>query len=428
LTSLVTAPSPPASRTARPGRSTDPLVRPFAWLFLGIAFFLNADVVLGKAGLNIPNTVPLAVGVACIGISFLVRHDGPVALPPSVVALVTMMFLSVTWSSDQQSTILWLRSDGLIMVGLIALIVALPTNEVISVLRNFVRVTLLVTVFAVATDPLARTHIDPLGQAPELSGWHGFFVHKNVMAAFLLIALATVLEFDKNVVTRWASLLAIAVLFAGSSSTTGTSAALVILAVRLWLNVNRRLNSRSSLAWAASTAALVVVAGLAIGASLTAIVTAAGKDLTFTGRTDIWTASWHAIERYPVLGHGVGGLFTSPPTIETAQVLREIGFPAGHPHSGVLDVAVQLGFVGVAVVALLVVSIFRGSFKTLRRSPAIATWALCIISSIVVVSVGESSFLGSSIAIMAMLRILTMREALKAPDGVDMSANARQLF
>ena len=199
----------------------------------------------------------------------------------------------------------------------------------------------------------------------------------------------------------------------------------MLVAVDIWFLTNQRLSGRSSAALGAATGALVAMVGVAIGASLNAIADAAGKDLTFTGRTKIWSASWNAFLRDPIIGHGVNGLFGTPRTVETASVLREIGFQAGHPHNGLLDVAVQFGAVGIVLVIGVVVSIFRSSVKLQRRSPEVAGWALCAISAIVIMSVGESVFLGSSIATMILLRTVILREATAPQRGVETSSVRR---
>jgi len=408
--------------------SWDPLLRPIAFFLLGAGLFLNADAIGGKPGFVMPNSVPLLLGAACVGIAVVLPRRGPVYLALGTVGVFAMCVLSVLWSRDEASSILWLRSRGMVTLGIMALVLVLPTADTIKVMRGFVRVVLLVTLFAVATEPLARIHIDPLGVSPPLKGWHGFFVHKNVMAAFLVVALATIIEFDKNRWTRWPSLAAIVFLFVVSDSTTGRMAAMVLIATKLWFAANRRLNSRSSAAFAASTAALLAVTGIAIGASLSAIADAAGKDLTFTGRTKIWAASWQAFLRDPILGHGVNGLFGTPHTSETARTLRDVGFQAGHPHNGLLDVGVQLGVVGLVLVVGVIISLYRSSLRLQVRSPEVAAWALCIVSGIVIMSVGESVFLGSSIAVFVTIRTLVLRETRATPRGLETAARRPRDF
>lgn len=402
--------------------SWDPLVRPIALLMLGLALFLNSSAITGKSGFVLPNSVPLLVGLACIGVAVIVPRKEPMYLPLGALSLLGLAFVSVLWSQDEASSILWARSSGMVTLGITALVLVLPVSDVVAVLKGFVRVVLLLTLVAVSIDSFARIHIDPLGMSPPLPGWHGWFVHKNVMASFLILALATVITFDKRALTRWSSIAAIVFLLVVSDSTTGRMAAVVLVAVQLWFATNRRLNRRSAAALAASTAALIAVTGIAIGASLSAIADAAGKDLTFTGRTKIWSASWDAFLRDPIIGHGVNGLFGTPQTPETARVLREVGFQAGHPHNGLLDVAVQFGAVGVVLVIGLVFSIFRSSLRLQRRSPDVSAWSLCLISAIVVMSGGESVFLGASIAVFVVMRTMILRETKATPVGLETSA------
>ena len=425
VTSTIVRPRPADGETSASG-SWDPLVRPFAWAFLVAALVLNSGAITGVPGFVLPNSVPLLVGLGCMGVALILPRDRPVVVPLGACGILVMGVLSLLWSRDEASSILWLRSNGAVAIGIAALALVLPTTETVAVLKVYVRVVLAITLVAVTIEPLARVHVDPLGVSPNLKGWHGYFVHKNVMAAFLIFALAVVLAFDRNRWTRWTSVAAITFLFVVSDSTTGRMAALVLVAVSVWFTTNRRLSGRSSAALAASSAALVAVIGVAIGASLSAIADAAGKDLTFTGRTKIWSASWHAVLRDPIIGHGVNGLFGTPRTPETAAVLREIGFQAGHPHNGLLDVLVQFGFVGAVLVIGVVVAILRASIRLQRRSPRYAAFGLCAMSAIVIMSVGESVFLGSSMAVMIVLRVLLMREETERPRGVETAGAGRR--
>jgi len=403
-----------------------PLIRPVAGAFLLLALILNSGAIGGVPGLVLPNTLPLLVGLGCVGLAVLVPRDRPVVIPFAAFGILGLLVMSVLWSRDEAASILWLRSSGLITIGIAALVLVLPTSDTVGVLKGYVRVVLFITLVAVTIEPLARIHIDPLGQSPPLKGWHGYFLHKNVMAAFLIFAAGTVLSFDRNRWTRWLSVAAIAFLFIVSDSTTGRMAVLVLVAVQLWLTTNRRLSGRSSAALGAATAALVAVIGVAIGTSLSTIADAAGKDLTFTGRTKIWAASWHAFLRDPIVGHGVNGLFGSPRTVETAEVMRETGFQAGHPHNGLLDVAVQLGGVGIVLVVGVVFGIFRAAGRLQRRSPRFAGWGLCVMSGIVIMSVGESVFLGAAVATMIILRTLLLREATERPRGLETTGDGRR--
>ncbi|NLA35982.1 MAG: O-antigen ligase family protein, partial [Actinobacteria bacterium] len=179
----------------------------------------------------------------------------------------------------------------------------------------------------------------------------------------------------------------------------------------LWFTVNRRLSSRGSATFAVSTAALMIVAAAAVASSLAAIADAAGKDLTFTGRTEIWAVVIDRIGQQPILGHGVKGLFGTPKTPETMEVIREIGFSAGHSHNGLLDVLLQLGIVGAVIVIAQIFFIFRYSLHEMRRSHRVPLFGLTYAAGICVMSVGESALLDSSVAMAFCVTTMLLRTA-----------------
>ena len=68
---------------------------------------------------------------------------------------------------------------------------------------------------------------------------------------------------------------------------------------------------------------------------------------------------------------------------------------------------------------------FRSSLRLQRRSPQMAAWAMCLMAALVVMSVGESVFLGSSIAVIIVMRTLQLREERATPQGIE-SASIRR--
>lgn len=398
-------------RIAPTTQNWDPLVRPIAVVALATLLILNSAGIGAINGLSIPNSVPLLAGMGALGIAFLIPRPEPIVIPIAPSLLLVMLISSVWWSADPNNAILWLRSDAVVMVGIASLVLVLPNRDVIAALKLFVAAVLAITLLAVSIDPLARIHIDATGEAPPLKGWHGWFIHKNTMAGFMVTALPVVMAFYRSAVARWLGYAAIVVLMVGSDSTTGRAALAVAIAVRAWFGVNRRLSSRGSATFVVSTVALVIVAIAAAIGSLAAIADAAGKDLTFTGRTQIWTAVIDAIGQRPVFGYGVRGLFSPPASPLTSELIRAIGFKAGHAHNGLLDVALQLGVVGVVLVVGLLAGIIRAGLREMRRSYHVPMFALTVAAGLCVASVGESALLNSTVGVVIIVRTLLLRSA-----------------
>ncbi len=75
------------------------------------------------------------------------------------------------------------------------------------------------------------------------------------------------------------------------------------------------------------------------------------KDLTFSGRTDLWPLVIDKIEQQPWLGYGFGAFwngFDGP----SKYVWDALFFAAPNAHNGYLDILLELGIVGLTIYAL----------------------------------------------------------------------------
>ena len=92
--------------------------------------------------------------------------------------------------------------------------------------------------------------------------------------------------------------------------------------------------------------------------SLSDLLTWALGDTTFTGRTRIWSFVSSHIEQAPVLGHGYRGFWgigdLSPKLRSEIEFIRV----TGSSHNGFFDITLDLGFVGLALLTVLIATIF----------------------------------------------------------------------
>jgi O-antigen ligase len=93
-----------------------------------------------------------------------------------------------------------------------------------------------------------------------------------------------------------------------------------------------------------------------------------GKDPSMTGRTLIYQEVWHSIMKRPFLGYGFGG-FWFPGSLESQRIGLAIGWPnIGYAENGVLELALQTGFLGVGLtLAFIARAVVQG--VQLLRSP-----------------------------------------------------------
>jgi exopolysaccharide production protein ExoQ len=95
-----------------------------------------------------------------------------------------------------------------------------------------------------------------------------------------------------------------------------------------------------------SLAVLRVIPGLEV--LLSPIPAITGKDLTFSGRSEIWAAVVQHIEMRPFLGSGFGAYWAGPFPDSESYIIKGVlrGFYPYSAHNGYLDVLNDLGVVG----------------------------------------------------------------------------------
>lgn len=107
-------------------------------------------------------------------------------------------------------------------------------------------------------------------------------------------------------------------------------------------------------------AVLNIVPGLSL--ILTPIAMITGKDLTFTGRTNIWYTLKLHIHEHPLLGTGYGAYWIGPvPSSPSYVMLKWLYFYPTEGHNGYLDVINDLGYAGlICLLAYFIVYLRQG--------------------------------------------------------------------
>ena len=83
------------------------------------------------------------------------------------------------------------------------------------------------------------------------------------------------------------------------------------------------------------------------GSAIGSAASTAGRDATLTGRTVVWQALLPIAMRHPVLGDGYGGFWTPE---------KNHLFQISEAHSGYLEILLDLGFLGLLIYFLFLVS------------------------------------------------------------------------
>ena len=140
---------------------------------------------------------------------------------------------------------------------------------------------------------------------------------------------------------------------------------------------------------------IVLVGGLAFLFAGADIVHSMGRQSTFSGRTEIWAALIPtAVD--PVVGAGFESFWISPNAAQFAQTLLHEGWyhPAdlNEAHNGYIEVYLELGWVGVVLISLILITGYWRAIAAYRLNPSVGGLMLAYIIAAAVYSTTEAGF------------------------------------
>ncbi len=136
-------------------------------------------------------------------------------------------------------------------------------------------------------------------------------------------------------------------------------------------------------------AVLNIVPGLSV--ILTPISTITGKDLTFSGRTNIWYLLKLHIRQHPLLGTGYEAYWIGPlPSSPSYDMMTQLYFYPTEGHNGYLDVVNDLGYVGGACLLAYFVVYLRQGLALMRLEKARGALYLALIFRAFLADMSES--------------------------------------
>jgi O-antigen ligase len=370
--------------------------------YLFVALITTFGAVQGQ--INVDDTYYIAVGLVGMSVALIAPRNSMrhvfISLP--LLLLYTYLLCSIAWVTGFMPYRSAFQESVPIVLATVFVASLLPFDRIVSSLKAGFIFGILFSFFALVTDPASRIH--QLDGATTFSGWRGSFLHKNGMVPFLVLAAITFVFFERRKWLRNLVLAAALVLTIGSQSATGMSSLIVVLCVAWWLNAYLKQDLRLSGSYIALSLFGAVVVAVVITVLLPWLVNLYGKDLTFTNRTDIWSASVTAIDDSPWIGYGWNGVWIEPNVEPTAGLNREIGFEAGHAHNAVLEMLLEGGVIGLGLYLVFFGSVGLAAWRALRTHPDIARWALLILACQVVVGVSEVTLFHGWIFMLVLLR------------------------
>lgn len=269
--------------------------------------------------------------------------------------------LTVAWSDFPfLSFKRWIQTAGAVMIFVSAILHIESEDEA----WGYVRTVLIVYI------PLSLLSIFliPGTMQPGGTAWRGFTSHKNLLGQVSLLSLIiwAVATINRSIGKKLFGLFFIGlsfILLVGSKSTNAflTCVTLLILASALYVSgkilkpvVGEIISSILVLSFFAS---LIVIFFLQSNA-LTSLFGLFEKDISFTGRTDIWSLMMEEIKNHWMFGCGFQGYWSTPkPSLE--MLLYDLQWEINTAHQGYLDIMNETGIIGLFIFLTMMICYFK---------------------------------------------------------------------
>jgi O-antigen ligase len=146
-----------------------------------------------------------------------------------------------------------------------------------------------------------------------------------------------------------------------------------------------------------------------------AVITTFGRDITLTGRTDIWGGAYDAARGSFFGGIGYGGFWIG----REANIAwnANMTWVLGQAHSGYVDTFLQLGSVGIILMLGLIVSTFRRLLATEQQDFDFFAFRLTLLLTITFINITESTFLRGEHHLWFLFMVVCWSITLPAPEA-----------
>ena len=281
-----------------------------------------------------------------------------------IAAMLCLAVCSTLWSVSVTITLQMCLAVGLCTLFACYLSARLTTERLMQLLIFMGLVSALLSIVFVFALPSYGVF-----QGRTASAWQGICVHKNTLGlsmAFLLTPVFFTNSYKRGRLLLYSGLLLFLIYKSQSRGAWCDTAGMFVFVG--CIHLLRRVRAREV------TLVLVVMgaaglATLALGLYFWPVLaTSMGKDASMSGRTGIYAEIWRSIMKQPLFGYGFGSFWYAgnPERQRIGLAIRWLNI--GYSENGVMELALQVGFVGVG---LLFAMLGRAAVQGIRllRSP-----------------------------------------------------------
>jgi exopolysaccharide production protein ExoQ len=296
----------------------------------------------------------------------------------AVLALILVGYIMMTaaWSIDPGTTVRRAILYMSVVVGAIGIAGLLRGDEYMELLFLTCGGCAVLSVLLYIANPYHA-------MMPDGSGaFRGIFGHKNVCGQVMAVGALSALHCLRIKRRRRLPVIAMLGLFTLLAMAARSATSFMTIFAYCGVDIGLRLFRAGGAARILCIFLFILVTPVVVLVMLSpdAALELIGKDPTLTGRTELWTWVLNAIAQRPVLGWGYAA-FWSPNNPAADEISRVLQWYVPEAHNGLLEMALNVGFVGASYyIFLLIRALWCAlcSLRTAERELATSTIACCV--------------------------------------------------
>jgi exopolysaccharide production protein ExoQ len=319
-----------------------------------------------------------------------------------LVALFAFMLISVVWSDIPGTSLKrWIREFQAILMAFVVLSEPSPRKALESILRRTTYILIPISLVLIKYFPIYGVDY---GRWSGVQAWIGVAQQKNGLAgvciisgAFLIWSLIRGRRRDGPSIWKYQVysdvliLLLTFYLLGGPRhslfySATSTYAFVAGLTFCAWVYLREKSGKKVRAGSLLAVTSLILVFGVVSvfvgGSGIKFFASSAGREATLTGRTEVWASLLPVVMGSPIVGGGFGGFWT-PRTRDSFEI--------SGAHNGYLDVLLGIGFIGLILVSMFLLSSCRKAHRELSIDLYWGLLWICYLIMSLVHNIGESS-------------------------------------
>lgn len=290
--------------------------------------------------------------------------------------------LSMAWSD--YSFVTFKRIFQIITIVLTSVSFLLYADSTDDILKHFKYIVYLYLFLSIIV-----VFIIPGAKDPQFHTWRGFTSHKNTLGQISLISTILCYIFyksadslNKKSIALFMMFIAIALLF-GAYSSTSILTFLFFIGMLLLLSLDyifKPIGIGRTFSITTAVIFFILILGVMIFLpQFEKLVPALfGKDTTFSGRTDLWEYLLNEIKLHPVIGTGYQAYWV-PDNRNLLILYKSFVWLPNQAHNGYLDILLQNGIIGLALVIMMLFNYFINFIKIHKPHP----WVWFVVVSLI---------------------------------------------